>query len=260
MDFSGLLKRAGRFASDNSPAILTAVAVTGTVTTAYLTGKASFKAAEILREANEPFESNHPDYKTDPVEFREAALLVWREYIPAATTGALTIAAVFALNHVGTKRTAALAAAYAISEKAFDEYKHKIVEKVGEKKERAYRTEIAQDRITNDPPPEDLVYLEGGRSQLCCDLFTGRYFMSDVETIRQAENQINYRLVHDYYASLTDFYEQIGLPKTTMSDDFGWNVDKMLDVEIDAVLTPSGKACVTIDFRVAPIRGFSRLS
>ena len=44
----GVLKQAEKFASDNSPAILTALGLTGVLTTAYLSGKASFNAYDIL--------------------------------------------------------------------------------------------------------------------------------------------------------------------------------------------------------------------
>ncbi len=259
MDFSGIARRVGKFASDNSPTILTAVAVAGTVTTAYLTGKASFKAAQIIDDKENEFDSNHSDYDTHRLEPREIVQLCWRLYIPAATSLGLTIASIIAINQIGSKRIAALTAAYAISEKAFDEYKHKVVEKVGEKKERSFRDEIAQDRINRRPPPEDMVLLQDDMSVLCCDLFSGRYFLSDMETLRRAENDINYRINHDYYASLSNFYELVGLPKTSMSDDFGWNADKLLELHFSTAMTPSGKPCLTFDFRVLPIRGFSRL-
>jgi hypothetical protein len=50
MDLAGTGRRLLKFASDNSPAILTSAAVVGTITTAYLTGKASFKAADVIRD------------------------------------------------------------------------------------------------------------------------------------------------------------------------------------------------------------------
>ena len=152
-----------------------------------------------------------------------------------------------------------MAAAYAIAERGFEEYREKIVEKLGERKEQAARDEIAQARVTKSPPPDDMVLLEDGLSVLCCDLFTGRYFLSDMETLRRAMNTINYQVNNDYYASLTDFYDQIGLPKTTMSDDFGWNADKLLELDFSTAMTPSGKPCLTFDFRVMPIRGYNRL-
>lgn len=254
MNFSGFMRRAGKLVSDNSPAILTAVAVTGTLTTAYLTGKASFKAAEVIR--GEEWRQHKQLSGLDPKEKLE---LTWKLYLPAAGTAAATIACIIAANQIGTRRTAAVAAAYAISERAYEEYRHKVIEKIGDKKEQSYRDEIAQERIDRNPPPEDMVLLEDGLSVLCCDQFTGRYFLSDMESLRRAQNTINYRVNNDYYASLSAFYELIGLEPTSMSDDFGWNADKLMELEFSTALTPSGKPCLTFDFKVAPIRGYNRL-
>lgn len=249
--------RATKFASDNSPAILTALGVAGALTTAYLTGKATVKAMQVIRaEEEEARESTGDEYYE--IHNRRAVELTWQYYIPAASSAVATVAFIIAANRVGSRRAAALAAAYAISERAMDEYKEKVVEKLGEAKERRIRDEVAQERVSRNPPPVDMIYEETG-SVLCCDLFTGRYFLSDMETLRRAENTINYQVTHNYYASLSDFYEQIGLEKTSMSDDFGWNVDKLMELYISTTLTPSGKPCLTMDFKVAPIRGFSRL-
>jgi hypothetical protein len=255
MNLSGFLAKTSKLLTDNSPAILSGLAVAGTVATAYLTGRASFKAAEIIAQ-DEAKGGTAGDLRQ---RVKERTVLVWKLYIPAAGSAVATIAFIIAANRVGARRAAALAAAYAISERGFQEYRDKIVEKIGERKERGFRDDIAQDRVTRNPPPDDMVLLEDGLSVLCCDLFSGRYFMSDMETLRRAENTVNYRVNNDYYASLTDFYDQIGLPKTSMSDDFGWNSDKLLELVFSTTLTPSGKPCLTFDFKVMPIRGYSRL-
>jgi hypothetical protein len=267
MEISSIASRFGKFFSDNSPTILTAAAVTGTITTAILAGRASFKAVELIREDAEQFDleeriSEMPRYINKTDELRDQFLLTWRLYIPAVATGAATIACMVAANQIGTRRAAAMAAAYSLADKAFDEYREKVVEKLGEKKEQAARTEIAQQRVTQQPPAghlEDAVLIGDTMSVLCCDLFTGRYFLSDMETMRRAMNDINYQVNNDYYASLTDFYNLIGLDPTSMSDDFGWNADKLLDLDFNTVLTPSGKPCLTINFRVVPTRGYHRL-
>lgn len=266
MEIGNLASRVGKFLSDNSPTILTAAAVTGAVTTAVLAGRASFKAAELIRQDAED-SLDDPDYADGIFEneferLRYNALLVGKLYIPAALSGAATVACIVAVNQIGNRRAAAMAAAYSLAEKGFDEYRAKVVEKLGEKKEKAARTEIAQQRVRDYGPPEELedaVLIGDTKSVLCCDLFTGRYFLSDMETLRRAENDINYQVNHNYSASLSDFYDRIGLPHTSMSDDFGWNADKLLALDFHAVLTPSGKPCLTFDFHVLPIRGYSRL-
>lgn len=251
MNLKDIFGRTSKLISDNSPAILTALGVVGTLTTAYLTGKATFKAAELLR--------NEEKFRNEPLPPRDQIENVWRLYIPAAGSAIATISFIISANRVGTRRAAAMAAAFAISERAFDEYREKIVQKIGDRREQGFRDQIAQDRVNRNPPPEDLILLEDGLSVLCCDMFTGRYFLSDMETLRKAENDINFEVNNNYYASLTDFYEAIGIPKTSMSDDFGWNSDKLLELSFSTALTPSGKPCLTFDFKVMPIRGYSRL-
>lgn len=254
MNLSQILSRVGKWSSDNSPAILTGLAVTGTIATAYLTGKATVKAVEIMTD----YEWRPDDLSTHESTPKEVIGLVWKEYLPAVCTGVFSIACMIGANRIGNRRAAAVAAAYAISERAFEEYRNKVIEKFGEKKETSVRDDVAQDRVTKNPPLLDYVYEETG-SVLCCDLFTGRYFLSDMETIRRAENTINYQVNNNYYASLSDFYEQLGLEKTSMSDDFGWNSDRLLETKISTTITPSGKPCLTLDFKVMPIRGYSRL-
>lgn len=256
MDLSTAFRRAGQIVSNHSPAILTAAAVVGTVTTAYLTGRATFKVSREIALHEQDVQELLPVQELIRYVYDEK---LWIEYVPALATGAATICCIIAANRVGARRAAAAMAAFAISEKALDEYKEKVVERLGKGKEQKIRDEIAQDHVNAHPVPTELVLHEGGLSVLCCDLFTGRYFISDMETLRRAENDINHQLINDMYVSLSEFYDIIGLEKTSMSDDFGWNLDKLLQLEFSTALTPSGKPCLTMSFRVDPIRGFHRL-
>jgi len=248
-----LAKHAGKLANDNSPAILTAIGVTGTIMTAYLTGKASFKAAEVLSQAkysHDPFDEDDPGVTT-----QEKVELTWKLFVPAVGTGVMTVVCILAANHISTRRSAALASAYTISEKAFAEYKEKVIKNFGEKKEEAVRDEIAQDKIDRNPLSNREVVITTG-DVLCCDLYTMRYFMSDMESLRRAVNDTNEALIHDGYVSLTEFYEKIGLPKTTESDEIGWNSDDLIDVRYSATLSDDNRPCIALDFNVLPVRRF----
>lgn len=247
-------KRVGKLAQDNSPAILTAVGVAGTLSTAFLTGRASFKAADLIRYGEYGSIGNTKHRSFTP---KEKFKLVWRFYVPAACSAGLTVAAIIFACQIGTRRAAAMAAAYTISEKAFAEYREKVVEKIGENKERQVRDELAQDRVAQNPPSSNQVLLAAGGNVLCHEAFTGRYFRCDIETLRQAQNTINYRVLNDSYASLTDFYNLIGLPSTTMSDDLGWNSDdQMLDLIFSAVMAEDGQPAISMEYRVKPIRNY----
>jgi hypothetical protein len=253
MTISQLAKKMEKLVIDNSPTILTAIAVTGTLTTAYLTGKATFKAADVLQREREVREVIKKDAMTPHEEF----VMVWKFYIPAAGTCVLTLAATVGANHIGHRRAAALAAAFSLSEKAFTEYKEKVIEVAGKAKEQKARDEIAQNQITQNPPGQ--IFVTGGGDVLCYDAFTGRYFNSTTEALKKAQNDTNYQVNNNMYASLSDFYNHVGLPTTSYSDEVGWNSDKLLELEFSTCLSEDGRPCISIAFAVVPVRDYYRL-
>lgn len=258
MDISNLLKQAERYAIDNSPSILTAIGVAGTVTTAYLTGKATVKAVDLVRDYEQDRQWPHGmNLSLDP---QDAVKMVWKFYIPPVISGGLTVAAIIGANTVSSRRAAALATAFSLSEKAFDEYREKVADKVGEKKERSYRDEIAQDRVKNNPPNDNTVLITDSGDVLCYDHFTGRYFKSNMEALRRAENDVNHLILNQGYASVSDLYEFLGLPVTRYSDEVGWNTDRMLSIVYSTVLSEDGRPCISIDFDLSPHRKYAHFA
>lgn len=245
--------RIEKFAVDNSPLLLTAAGVTGAVTSVILTGKATFEAAAILREMEDTPSGNY-----EPLSNIEAFKMVWPEYIPAAGTLVLTVAAIIMSHQINTRRAAALAAAYSLSEKAFVEYRAKIVESIGNKKEEVLRGEIAQEKVANNQQGLKEVIISSGEV-LCYDAFSGRYFNSTVELIRQAQNDVNQEVLTNMYCSLSDFYSKIGLATTTMSEEVGWNIDTKMDIRFSTVMSNDGRPCISIDFSKTPVRDYYRV-
>ncbi len=249
-DFGILAKRAGKLASDNSPAILTAIGVTGSLMTAYLTGKASFKAAELISY------EEHDVCEVMPTKQRVE--LTWKLFVPAVASATLTVAAIVSANHIGTRRAATMASAYAISEKLGAEYKNKVLEHLGKEKEKEIVDSVAQDRVDKDPVSKREVFLVTGRS-LCYDTYGGRYFESDVNSINAAVNEVNAQIINENYASLTDFYDRIGLSKTDESDEVGWNTDALLGVDFSTTMSDDNRPCIAISFAVRPGSRYSRM-
>ncbi|QGJ88029.1 membrane protein [Gordonia phage Avazak] len=258
MPISDVAKSIEKFALNNSPAILTSVAVTGTLTTAVLAGQASFKAARLIAEAeNEVLDEDATSVKLrGPIENKEKVQLVWTLYIPTATACLTTVMAIVAVNQIGSRRTAAMAAAYSVTEKAFGEYREKVVTKLGEKKEQAVRDEIAQDRVDANPPTPQQLIMVGDAEVLCYDQFSGRYFNSTMETIKQGQNDINFQIINEGYASLNDFYESIGLEHLNVGDEFGWSTDKKLEVKISTVLSKDSRPCIAVDYYTTPFKDY----
>ncbi len=250
MNIKPILKTAQKFVTDNSPGILTGLAVAGTVTTAVLAGKAGYSSGLILSDAyNEHIAKSN-------VPAKEKVKLVWKEFIPAAVSGAATVTCVIAATRIGTRRAAAIAAAFKISEELAEQYKAKVVETMGAKKEEMMRADLARDRM-DEKGWKDVVFISGSEV-LFFDELSGRFFKNEKAKVDKAINEINYQINNYYHASLSEFYEKIGLPSTIYSDEVGWNSDELLDVKFAATLLEDDKPAIAIAFRTTPIRGFDR--
>ena len=249
MQFGGFAKQLERYVVNNSPAILTAIGALGTVTTAVLTAKATISYVRQLAEEG----YYDRDYKFDR-SAREHVEQAWKFYIPPVVTGALTVTAIIGANRISSRRAAALAAAFTLSQQSFDEYRTKIIEKMGEKKEQAARDEIAQSQLDRKPASQQII-ISGRGKVLCFDSFIGRYFESDMESLRKAQNDVNAQIIDDHYASLTDFYDALGLPQVEVSNEVGWNLDKMLDLKFTTGLSDENRPCIVISFEVSPAGG-----
>ena len=251
-DVTKFLKNVGRTISKHSPEILTGIGIAGMVTTTVLAVKATPKAITLLEEKKREKSCDilNEEAKLTPVEVVRTA---WKPYIPAAVTGTLSIVCLVGASSTSLKRNAALATAYKISETALSEYKAKVVETIGEKKETAIRDKIAKDRVDRNPVSKTEVIITDKGNTLCYDALSGRYFKSDIDRIKKAENAINKRLLNEMYISLNEFYDELGLGSTSIGDELGWNLDDgLIDLDFSSQIADDGTPCIVVDYRVAP--------
>lgn len=242
----------------NSPAILTGIGVTGTVSTAILASRASFAASVDILAAEHRLDD--PILGAYTMSAKDRAKLVWKHYIPAAATGCMTIAAIVGANHISSKRSAALVTALTISDKAFNEYKEKVVEQIGINKEQKVRDSIAEDRVKTQPISDSTVVVTHDGEAIFYESITCTYFKSDMQTVRKAENDINYQINGDMYASLNDFLEKLKLPRSAVGDDLGWNNGTQMELQFSAIMDDKGeKPCIFIGYRRLPTPNFGDL-
>src|SRR5688572_24576419 len=243
MNPRALIKAAEQVIRQNSPAILAGLGATGVVVTAYFAHQAGFKTG--YKSAILDDRGGHPLTRKEWVRDR------WKSYIPPVVAGTVSIGCIIGGTRIGMRRTAAITAAYSLSEKAFEEYRTKVTEKMGERKEQNVRDEIAQERVSNGAPSRDII-LMGGGDVLCCDLRTDRYFLSSVERLKKAQNDINFRILQDGYAYLSDFYSMIDvyLPKeSTYGYHMGWSKEKgSMELKFSTILADDTRPCVTINY------------
>lgn len=260
-----------QFIKENSPTILSALAVGGVVTTAIMAGKGGIKAHELLEhEKDERFRKAHEEYINDPnmlvpnfdsmnLTVLETLRIAGPCYIPAAVMGAATIGCILGANSINLRRQAALASLYSLSEATLKEYKEKTKELVGEKKAQKIEDEQVQDIVAKSSGKNVHVFNTRHGDTLFYDTLSGRYFLSDIEFVRRVENDIKGMIYGDMCATLNDFYYQLDLDGILLGEDCGWNVEHMIDLKFTGALTKHGEPCIAIGYNIGPVYNYQKM-
>lgn len=255
-----------QFVKTNAPTILTTLAVGGVISTAVMAAKATPKAKELLEVAWN--EKNKHIWLDRDSELKDAQKLTVLEtlriagpcYTPAAIMGAATIACILGANSINLRRQATLAGLYSASEAALREYKEKTKALIGEKKAGKIEDDIVQDIVNKHDPKTSPVVRTGRGDTWIFDTLSGRYFLSDIEFVRHAQNDINQMIIGDLYVTLNDFYYALGLDGIGLGEDCGWNMEHMLDVKFTGTLMSDGTPCVALGYNVGPIYNYRDLN
>ena len=243
---------------DHSPTILSGLAVGGLVATVAFAVRATpeaLKRINALRDEKAaeagPLLKDQDEARDDDPDVVSIVKATWTCYIPAAVSGAATIACIIGANQIGLRRQVALAGAYALAEGAFREYKDEVIKVLGEKKEREVNERISERKI-QEKTPDAQVIIVGGEDQLCYDRYTGRYFRSTAEKIRQAEIELKSTILKDMWCDHNLFYHLLDLEDVVLGDALGWNIDHMPEVIFSSHLAPNGTPCLSVDFKYLP--------
>jgi len=252
-----VVKAAAHTITEYSPVILTAFGVAGIAATTVLAVRATPAALQAIEEEDraryakclkDGFDDNDPKQLTR----WEIVKLTWRFYIPAGLMGLATASSVVGVNSIHTRRNAALASVYTLTETALREYQEKVIATIGSKDEAKVREALDEDHLAANPVSSSQVIITGNGDMLCYETLTGRYFMSNIEALRQAQNNINAEIINNMYASQNDFYSAIQLYQTEYGDELGWEVGNLVDLEFSSKLADDGRLCLVVSHRNRP--------
>lgn len=265
-----IVRNIRRSIAKRSPEIWTGFGIVGMCATVVFAVKATPKALALIEEetasknarlvkaaAEEADDEVKPAVKLTVMETVKVA---WRPYVPTVVTGVFSISCLIGASSKYARRNAALAMACSVSETALSEFKEKAIETVGEKNVAEIQDRIMKNKVDADPVSKKEVVILGKESTLCYDVFSGRYFKSDIETIRKVENRLNAKMVNgENYVSLNDFYNELGLSNTVIGDTIGWRVDKgLIDVSPSYQAADNGDPCLAIGFITPPTHDYNR--
>lgn len=251
MKIKNLFKGLRMTTAKHSPEILTGIGIAGMITTTVLAVRATPKAIELIEDKKD-------ELKIKKLPVRKTVKTVWKCYVPAIVTGTLSVSCLIGASATNLKRNAALATAYKLSETALNEYTSAVMETIGEKKEQVVRDKVAEKRIEKNPVSKSEVIVTGKGNTLCCEGLTGRYFYSDMDALRKAENELNYNIINNMYQSLNDFYDLLGVEYSEMGDELGWNLDKgTIELKFSSQIADDGRPCLVFDYSRSPVYNFS---
>lgn len=265
-DVSQFFKMAQHAITKYSPEILTGIGIAGMITTTVLAVKATPKALEKIEEKKKrvydeldpldvPSQAIPQDVKLKPMEVVKVS---WKYYIPAVITGTASIACIIGASKVNYTRNAALATAYNLSQTALTEYKAKVIETIGEKKEQVVREKVAKEQLEKNPViPSKEIIVTSGDKQRFYEVMGNQRFSSTVTDIERIVNGLNRRMRDEMYISLNELYLELGLKPAPIGDIVGWNIDKgYIELSFDSLIDTDGTACIVMDYLVRPTYGF----
>lgn len=236
-----------RLIREAMPYVLTGSAIVGIAVTAMFTAKGALRAQDILirNEARD-------------APFKRKVQLTWKEFVPALSAAAVSGACVVGLHGVLGRRIASIAAATSVVETQLNKLKTAVKDVATPQLREEIQNAAARPTASEAETPVVADDLAEG-SQLCFEAYSGRYFIASMEDVRGGINDVNAQINSNFYASLNDLYDALGLERLRYGDDVGWNTDSLIEPCFSADLTPDGRPYLVLDYQKAPSHAYDRL-
>lgn len=244
-----------------SPEIMTGLGVAGVITATVLACKATLSANDILNKhkelmevIKEAIELKDPEYGEQQImQDKVLAYLKTAKdfavlYGPSVIIGTLSISFLVGANVILKKRNIALGAAYALVQKAFKEYRDRVVEELGEEKDFHFRYNTEYQTVTEEitdesgkakkvkkqiqvlkPDTQDSMYARMFGEQIydTNGQYTGSSQWSpnaeyNATNLVLKNSWANERLKAQGFLFLNDVYDELGFPRTKAGQIVGW--------------------------------------
>lgn len=229
----------------HSPTIMFATGVVGVVATVVLASKATLKLDEALdeiqikasdakglRESKISTKYGDLEYKRDmSILYARSAGKICKLYAPSIAVGAVSIGLLTGAHVTLNRRNAGLVAAYAAIDKAFKEYRGRVVEEFGEDKDRELRFGSEEREIYSETKKGEPKVTREKRVVGHSDY--ARFFDSsnvnfqptravNLLFLQGHQNYLNDKLRARGHVFLNEAYDALGMERTTAGAVVGW--------------------------------------
>lgn len=247
-----ILKNLKFVVKKHTPEMLIGAGVAGGVASTVLACKATLKAVDILEDSKANLEAIHTvrddenfadqyteeDYRKDlTIYYVQTGAKLAKVYAPAIILGVASVACILGGTNIFKKRNAALAAAYAVVDGAFNDYRDRVREKYGEEAEDELHYGLKAIEVTEEHEDE-----KGKKKKVKKTIKTtdkkeyspyARLFsdgnprwekssLMNVEFLSKAQEFANMKLRNDGFLLLKDVYDYLGYGVTEEACVVGW--------------------------------------
>lgn len=220
-------KTAAAFASKNSNALLTGIALTTLVGTALSVASAVPKVMKVEEDKKEDLEIARNDKERKQIK-RAAAIKVAKILVVPVLMFFVCGSTIIGNAYLNSKKIAALAAAYALSEQKIEDLENAAKEISGPKKSSLIEEKAAKDDIDRrGSRHEEDVICTGHGDDLFWEPKTGHWIRANRDYILLAFSEVD-KMVNNMYTGesvkLNDLFDRLKLPTDTeLGDWFGWD-------------------------------------
>ena len=239
----------------HSPEILMVAGIAGTIVGTVLACKATTKVSEIIEEKNKNVEDVHTCLEDNAKEYTEedskkdltiiyaqTGVKLFKLYAPAIGVMALSFASIIAGHKVLKKRNVAIAAAYAVIDKSFKQYRKNVIEEFGEGVDQQMRfglksKEIKKKDKDGKTVKETEYYIDPDANPLDNISEYARFFDASSENfakdpeynmmfLRRQQDYANEMLKARGHLFLNEVYDLLDIPRSKAGQVVGWVYDK----------------------------------
>lgn len=243
----------------HAPEILLVTGTIVVVSSAVYACKQTLKAHDILEKANSDLSdvekaiaiSNPEDY-TDKDARKDRMRVYGRTFLdlakcygPAVIGSLIGFGMIFGGHKILRGRNLALTAAYSGLLAQYNDYRKKVVERLGEDEEFKLRSGVEKhvanivDEDGNEVEEAEVTYLpdDGTGHSIYAKIFDeanpnwSRNPVSNLQFLRSQQNFANEKLRAEGYLFLNDVYQSLGMPRTSEGQIVGWVWDPRNEIE-----------------------------
>lgn len=237
-------------AKKNSPGLLFGAGVVGMVGSTVLACRATLKMQTLIDTTENDLKltrslehreySDHDRQKDVAIIYTRSVVSVARLYAPSILLGAASIAALTKSHTQLIERNLALTAAYAAVDRAFGEYRGRVVEKYGEDQDREFRFATEEVEIIDDRGVQRTQLMPGPDSATMYARFFDEYSPNwskepeyNLLFLRCQQNYANDLLKSRGHIFLNEVYDMLGLERSRAGAVVGWIISDDGDNYID---------------------------